>query len=98
VREALLNMECRLTDSFTLRPSNEANFRTAAYEALVSLVASSAGDTIPVVQRVSLTMLNRMEQLLSMQNQLIGVDDRSNWNELQSNLCSVCIVSVATVS
>ena len=27
------------------------------------------------------------------QNQIVGVDDRNNWNELQSNLCSVVIVS-----
>ena len=26
------------------------------------------------------------------QNQIVGVDDRNNWNELQSNLCSVVIV------
>jgi len=35
-----------------------------------------------------------MEHLLSMQNQILGVDDRNNWNELQSNLCAVvtCVV------
>lgn len=33
-----------------------------------------------------------MEQLLSIQNQIVGVDDRNNWNELQSNLCGVLIV------
>lgn len=27
------------------------------------------------------------------QGQIIGVDDRNNWNELQCNLCSVVIVS-----
>jgi hypothetical protein len=33
-----------------------------------------------------------MEQLLSIQNQIVGIDDRNNWNELQSNLCGVVIV------
>ncbi|KAJ7085208.1 hypothetical protein B0H15DRAFT_988759 [Mycena belliarum] len=32
-----------------------------------------------------------MEQLLATQNQILGVDDRNNWNELQSNFCSVII-------
>lgn len=26
------------------------------------------------------------------QNQILGIDDRNNWNELQSNFCSVVIV------
>ena len=26
-------------------------------------------------------------------NQILGMDDRNNWNELQSNFCSVIIVS-----
>jgi hypothetical protein len=26
------------------------------------------------------------------QNQILGVDDRNNWNELQSNFCGVVIV------
>lgn len=33
-----------------------------------------------------------MEHLLGMQNQILGADDRNNWNELQSNICSVVIV------
>lgn len=50
-------------------------------------------DAITVVQNVALTILNRMDQLLNMHNQLLGIDDHNNWNELQSNLCSVLIVS-----
>ena len=33
-----------------------------------------------------------MEHLLSVQNQILGVDDRNNWNDLQSNLCGVIVV------
>lgn len=29
---------------------------------------------------------------ICVQNQILGVDDRNNWNELQSNLCGVAIV------
>ena len=89
---------------------NEANFRTSAYEAITSYVTHATQDVIPVVQNTVLTILQRMEHLLSIhvclpvdylylfltcsQNQIVGVDDRNNWNELQSNFCSVIIVSV----
>lgn len=83
VVEALL----RVTET----TSNEANFRTAAYEAITSFVSHATPDVIPVVQNTVVTILHRMEQLLGMHNQILGVDDRNNWNELQSNFCSVLI-------
>jgi importin subunit beta-1 len=30
---------------------------------------------------------------ITLQNQILGMDDRNNWNDLQSNFCSVLIVS-----
>ena len=39
-----------------------------------------------------------MEHLLNMQNQILGMDDRNNWNDLQSNLCSVTVVRIFFVS
>ncbi|THG96021.1 hypothetical protein EW026_g5732 [Hermanssonia centrifuga] len=71
--------------------SNEGNYRTAAYEAITSYVIHATDDTIPVVQSTAVAILHRMEQLLGMQNQILGVDDRNNWNDLQSNFCSVII-------
>ncbi|KII83643.1 hypothetical protein PLICRDRAFT_180247 [Plicaturopsis crispa FD-325 SS-3] len=70
---------------------NESNFRTSAYEAITSYVTHATPDVIPVVQNTVVTILQRMEQLLGMTNQILGVDDRNNWNELQSNFCSVVI-------
>jgi len=49
------------------RTTNEANFRTSAYEALTSYVAHASADVIPVVQNTLITILVRMEQLLGMQ-------------------------------
>lgn len=72
---------------------NESNYRTAAYEAITSYLTQATPDAIGVVQSTIVTILQRMEHLLSIQNQIVGVDDRNNWNELQSNLCSVVIVS-----
>ncbi|KAI5990413.1 karyopherin Kap95 [Pisolithus albus] len=74
-----------------LRVTDYANFRTSAYEAITSYVTHATNDVIPVVQNTLITILMRMQQLLGMQNQIVGIDDRNNWNELQSNLCSVVI-------
>ncbi|KAI5118628.1 hypothetical protein M0805_006995 [Coniferiporia weirii] len=85
--EGIVNALLRVTDG----TGNESNFRTSAYEALASYVTHAGPESITVVQNTALAVLSRMEQLLTMQNQLLGIDDRNNWNELQSNLCSVLI-------
>jgi importin subunit beta-1 len=71
--------------------SNENNFRTSAYEAITSYVNHATPDVIGIVQNTIVTILLRMEHLLDVQNQILGVDDRNNWNELQSNFCGVAI-------
>ncbi|KAH8105806.1 armadillo-type protein [Phellopilus nigrolimitatus] len=38
------------------------------------------------LQNTALATLSHMEQLLGMQNQFLGIDERNNWNELQSNM------------
>ncbi|QRV75010.1 importin subunit beta-1 [Ceratobasidium sp. AG-Ba] len=63
----------------TERPTNESNFRTAAYEALNAYISHSAADNFGAVSTITLT------------NELLNIDDRSNWAELQSNFCSVII-------
>ncbi|KAH7907378.1 armadillo-type protein [Hygrophoropsis aurantiaca] len=85
--DGVVNALLRVTDTTT----NESNFRTSAYEAITSYATHATNDVIPVVQNTVVTILVRMEQLLGMQNQILGIDDRNNWNELQSNLCSVVI-------
>ncbi|CAA7262120.1 unnamed protein product [Cyclocybe aegerita] len=85
--EGVVQALLRVTES----SGNESNFRTAAYEAITSYLTQATPDAIPVVQSTAVTVLQRMEHLLSMQNQILGVDDRNNWNELQSNLCGVVI-------
>jgi importin subunit beta-1 len=71
--------------------TNESNYRTAAYEAITMFVREATPDVLPVVQNTALTVLSRMEHLLGVQNQILGIDDRNNWNDLQSNLCSVLV-------
>ncbi|KDQ54461.1 hypothetical protein JAAARDRAFT_38128 [Jaapia argillacea MUCL 33604] len=69
--------------------SNESNYRTAAYEALAVFTAHAPPDAIPVIQNTAIAILHRMEHLISVQNQILGVDDRNNWYDLQTNFCSV---------
>jgi len=110
--EGVVQALMRVTDRYVLENSryqnahskvlnstgNEANFRTAAYEAITSYLTHATPDAIGVVQSTAVTVLQRMEHLLSIQNQILGVDDRNNWNELQSNLCAVVIVSYTLVA
>ncbi|KAH9990849.1 karyopherin Kap95 [Russula vinacea] len=70
---------------------NESNYRTSAYEAITSFVQQATPDCLQVVSNTALKILDRMEHLLNVQNQILGADDRNNWNDLQSNLCSVSV-------
>ncbi|ORX34440.1 armadillo-type protein [Kockovaella imperatae] len=71
------------------KSTNDSNSRTAAYQTIATLIASSATDTLPLVQDVVIAMLARQEALMGMQGQLLGTDDRNNWNDMQINLCVV---------
>ncbi|KAL7746173.1 karyopherin Kap95 [Sorochytrium milnesiophthora] len=71
------------------RADNEAKIRTSAYEALSAFVSAAENDTIPLVQRITEEVLNRLEQSLAQANQIVSRDDRAALSELQSNLCAV---------
>ena len=40
-----------------------------------------------------MVILERSEHLLSVHDQIVGTDDRNNYNELQINFCGVMTVS-----
>lgn len=82
----------------TFRAGNESNYRTSAYEAIVAYMNNAPPDATPTVQETVVKILQRMEHLLSVQNQIVGADDRNNWNDLQSNFCSVIIVRALSLS
>ncbi|ORY27809.1 importin beta-1 subunit (Karyopherin beta-1 subunit) [Naematelia encephala] len=75
--------------SVSEKPANENNSRTAAYQTLATFASSAPNDTLQLVQEILVAMLARQEALLSMHNQLVGSDDRSNWNDMQINICVV---------
>ncbi|KAK9461838.1 armadillo-type protein [Lipomyces oligophaga] len=80
------------------RADNEASSRTSAYEALGVLVSCSAADTLPRITELSSVIVQRLEQTLIMQQQLVGMDDRANLEELQSSLLSVVTSVIRRVS
>jgi importin subunit beta-1 len=63
----------------------------------VAYVNAASPDVIPVIQNTVVTILQRVEHLLQIHNQIVGVDDRNNWNELQGNLCNVVTVSASSI-
>ncbi|KAJ1031485.1 hypothetical protein NDA13_001878 [Ustilago tritici] len=78
----------------TGRSSNESNSRTSAYEALASSVTHCADDCVHQASGVLVQILDRQQQLNEVAGQLVGMDDRNNWAELQGNLCSVLMACV----
>lgn len=76
------------------KPTNESNSRSAAYSTISTLVSCSAKDTLPLVQEVVITMLARQEALMGLQNQLVGTDDRQNWNDIQISICAVLTAAI----
>ncbi|KAI6103705.1 armadillo-type protein [Pisolithus croceorrhizus] len=86
--DGIVNTLLRVTDT----ASHEAHSRTSAYGAITSNVTPAMNDVIPVIQNTLITILMRMQRLLGMQ--IVGIDDWNNWNEPQSNLCSVVIINL----
>ncbi|KAK9480637.1 armadillo-type protein [Lipomyces japonicus] len=79
--QGLLNASSRI--------DNENSSRTSAYEALGVLVSYVASDKLSLVNELSTVIVDRLEQTLILQSQLVGTDDRANVEELQINLLSV---------
>lgn len=73
----------------TERPTNENNARSAAYQTICIYVAGATKDVEPIVQDIFLAFIARQEALLGMHAQLVGMDDKNNWNDMEVNICAV---------
>lgn len=70
----------------TVRPeANQGNLRSAAYEAIMELIKNSAKDCYEIVQKTTLIILERLQQVLMIDK---SMSDRSQYNDLQSLLCA----------
>lgn len=65
----------------------QANLRAAAYEALMDMIKNAPNDCYAVVQRTTMVVLDRLNQVLQMESQITH-SDRFHFNDLQSLLCA----------
>uniref|UniRef100_A0A8C6XNI3 Importin N-terminal domain-containing protein n=1 Tax=Naja naja TaxID=35670 RepID=A0A8C6XNI3_NAJNA len=73
----------------TDRPDgHQNNLRSAAYEALMEIVKNSAEDCYPAVQKTTLVIMERLQQVLQMESHIQSTSDRIQFNDLQSLLCA----------
>lgn len=73
----------------TDRPDGTAaNLRTAAYEALMEMIKNSPTDCYLFVQRTTMVILDRLNQVLQMESHVTSHNDRHQFNDLQSLLCA----------
>lgn len=66
---------------------SQANLRAAAYEALMDMIKNAPNDCYAVVQRTTMVILERLNQVLQMESQITH-SDRFQFNDLQSLLCA----------
>ncbi|XP_030383344.1 importin subunit beta [Scaptodrosophila lebanonensis] len=66
----------------------QANLRSAAYEALMDMIKNSPLDCYLVVQRTTIVILERLNQVMQMETHINNHSDRHQFNDLQSLLCA----------
>lgn len=72
----------------TARSDCENVVRTAAYEVLNTFVANAAVDSVQSVAQLSSVILERLENTVPMQSQVVSVEDRITLEDMQTSLCS----------
>jgi len=78
----------RLLETTDRLDGAQANLRSAAYEALMEMVKNSPADCYATVQKTTLVILERLNQVLQMENHIQSHTDRAQYNDLQSLLCA----------
>ncbi|KUI64596.1 Importin subunit beta-1 [Cytospora mali] len=73
----------------TARPDCDNTVRTAAYEVLNVFVQNSAQDSAQSVAQLSSVILERLENTIPMQSQVVSVEDKITLEDMQTSLCSV---------
>ncbi|KAL2356972.1 armadillo-type protein [Cryomyces antarcticus] len=78
----------------TERNDADNQLRTAAYEVLNAFVTNAANDSLGVVATLSDVILQRLENTIPMQQQVVSVEDRLTLEEMQTSLTSVVMAIV----
>lgn len=76
------------------RHDTDNQLRTAAYEVVNAWVTNSANDSLAMVASLSDVILQRLEQTVTLQQQVVSVEDRIALEEMQSSLTVVLLVSI----
>lgn len=73
----------------TGRMDAEPSVRTAAYEVLNVFVQSAANDSLSAVAALCTVAIQRLEETLPLQQQVVSVEDRIILEDMQTSLCTV---------
>lgn len=73
----------------TARPDCDNTVRTAAYEVLNVFVQNSAQESVQSVAQLSSVILERLENTIPMQTQVVSVEDKITLEDMQTSICSV---------
>uniref|UniRef100_A0A0N4ZF81 Importin N-terminal domain-containing protein n=1 Tax=Parastrongyloides trichosuri TaxID=131310 RepID=A0A0N4ZF81_PARTI len=85
VFEAMVEELLKTTDR---SDANISNLRIAAYETLMEMIKNSPRDCYPSVQKTTLTVLQKIDQLLQLEQSIESSTDKSQLRNLQSLLCA----------
>ncbi|KAI8125841.1 Importin subunit beta [Lucilia cuprina] len=78
----------QLLETTDRQDANQGNLRAAAYEALMDMIKNSPLDCYLIVQRTTIVILERLNQVLQMESHIASHNDRHQFNDLQSLLCA----------
>ncbi|XP_046999145.1 importin subunit beta-1 isoform X1 [Schistocerca americana] len=78
----------RLLETTDRADGAQANLRSAAYEALMEMVKNSPRDCYITVQKTTMVILERLQQVLQMETHIQNHSDRAQYNDVQSLLCA----------
>lgn len=93
-QETTCNVIYRTSELTDLSNSSGADnqLRMAAYEVLNTFVTYAANDSLHIVAKLSDVILQRLENTIPMQQQIVSVEDRITLEEIQTSLTSVLLV------
>ena len=80
--------------SVTEGAETDNQLRMAAYEVLNAFMTNAANDSLPTVAKTSDLVLARLEGTMSMQKQIVSVEDRITLEEIQTSLSSVLLAII----
>jgi importin subunit beta-1 len=77
----------------TEKPDTDGQLRTAAYEVLNTFVTNAATNSLGTVAKLSDVVLQRLENTVPMQQQIVSLEDRMTLEEIQTSLAS-CLLAI----